>query len=163
MAAAACVSTALSAPSIPPARYNLHDVTIGWVQSGGLLGVYRKVSITGDGRGHYSSLEVGGKKREEEFTVSREFVEGVIQSMYRVYFFDFRSGYDVAPSIRVGADGTVESVNGNISDAVSTSVFIKIGDFEKTVSFVLDAPPGLKDLAGRLAAAGDEARHRESP
>src|SRR5215831_18660291 len=79
----------------PPASFRLQDVTIVWEQSGGLVGNSRRLTVHGTGEAAYASRETGAEKIDRKFSVSRDTVRGIVEEMFEIYFFDFRTRYSL--------------------------------------------------------------------
>jgi hypothetical protein len=144
-------STSLAAERLdsdtPPGKYALSDVSIEVRESGNQESTSTR--IEGAGRGTVTTTWKLRDDTTSTFQVEPARVFQLLQLCYREGFFGLQSSYGPPPTLRLGADGTVETGSTIIADAGGTSVTVRIGGYMKSVGYLKGSsnpPPVVTEL-----------------
>ncbi len=135
----------------PPLNYRFDEAAVrvqtqhGHGQPGSLL-VLRTAG---------STLAVGA--REDAFPSDGKALLAVINTLYRIRFFDLPSNLPARRSVFLRDDGRVGMQMSNLSDTSTTTVCFTLPGFEKCVAWQTDPPQELDALAQRLLADARQA------
>ena len=146
-------------PAGPPLSYKIQDVTIQLVHNAGYgPGGGYSIHVHGDGTGHYWFSQPPSLPEEWDFSLSRPAVVDLLNAFYKARFFDLSPSYAQQFGVAVSEDGTVTTTETVTADAGSTRITIKIGSYERTVSWSLNAPSELGTLELKIAETRRNAR-----
>jgi len=128
---------------VPPSKYSLSEVSFE-LWEGGSQGS-TSVRFDGTGRGTVKTTWLMRGDTTETFGVEPAKVFELLQLCYREGFFALQSTYGPPPSIRLGADGTIESITTVVADASGTSLTVRLGSYTKSVGYLkgLVKPPSV--------------------
>jgi len=117
-----------------PSTYALVDVSIEFAEGGARGG--RSLEISGKGTGQSRSSWELKADEVTTFSVAPAAVFELLQLCYREQFFDLQSSYGVPNHIRLRPDGTIDTLATVVSHSVPSRVLVRIGKFQKAVSYV---------------------------
>ncbi|MEO8248832.1 MAG: hypothetical protein ABI589_05630 [Burkholderiales bacterium] len=131
----------------PPFDYRLGDagVSVRRLPAHGLAPL--NLLLAGSGR---ASFEHDGKT--QPFALAPDVFLPIVNALYQTRFFDLPDRLLPRRSIFLKDDGSVGTQATRMHDAATTIVCFTLPQFQKCVSYELDAPPELEQLVQRLLA-----------
>jgi hypothetical protein len=133
-----------------PVEYRLDEVSIRLSREHGHGFSPQRVMLAGTGQ---AMLERGGQNLP--FHYPNADLMALLNELYRIRFFTMPTSYTTQYSIFLKDDGTVSTSILRMQDASSTTLCFAVADFEKCVSFSLDGPRELDELAKRIFSEAD--------
>lgn len=149
-------------PTGPPLSYRIQDVTIRLVRQAGFgPGGGYSIQVHGDGTGHYWYSQPPSPPEEWDLSISRPAIVDLLNAFYKARFFELDTSYADQYGVTVSQEGVVTTTVTDAADAGATILTIRVGSYEKSVSWSLWAPAelatlGLKVTAARMAREAHE-------
>ena len=129
--------------NFPPNKYQLNDVKITLTRHAGVIKGSQREKIIFSGNGH-STIELKGK--EQAFNYSSKELLSLINSLYKIRFFDLPKRYNIRYSVFLNDDGSVGTNALKMADTSNTTVCFTLPSFEKCVTYDSNKPKELESL-----------------
>ena len=160
----ACLATTLllvtvgsesEGPKHPPSTYELSDVTVRLVKTGGRNSIVFEISGTGSGRVRRNGYQ--GSVETCTFQLDTATVLDLINSFHEMYFFDLAERYSFPYRAVLGDDGKIHTEFIWQSAGGGSTVTIQIGEYTKTSGFFVEGPRQLEWLAKHIQTLSETA------
>lgn len=132
-----------STNNFPPNKYELNEVEIKFTRHAGMIkGATRKqITVAGNGS---STIELNGKEHSLNYS-STELVT-LINSLYKIRFFDLPTRYNLNYTVSLNDDGSLTTNALNMLDSTNTTACFSLSNFEKCVTYSNDKPYELENI-----------------
>lgn len=133
-------------PHGPPLTYRIDAVNLRFTRyPGNSAFPIHRISLSGRGS---ATLERNGAPLHISY--SNENLIVLLNTLYKIHFFELPAKYTTRYSVFLKDDGTVATSALRLSDAASTSVCFEVGEYEKCVTYGRDGPCELENLVDRV-------------
>lgn len=129
--------------NFPPNKYLLSDLEIKFTRHAGMIKGSTKKQIIISGNGS-SIIELKGK--EQPFKYSSTEIVSLINSFYKIRFFDLPTHYNTSFSVFLNNDGSVGTKALRMMDSANTTICFSLPNFEKCVTYSKDKPFELENI-----------------
>jgi len=152
-AGTAMAADARLGPEGPPLRYPIDSVSVTVRHSPGPVrgAQVRQLVLPGAGRATLTRGEAAAS-----FDYAAADLMGVLNSLYRMRFFDLPTDLVARYSVYLKDDGTVGTGHMRLLDRASTEVCVRLADYEKCVRYADGEPVALDALVRQLDAEADQ-------
>lgn len=135
----------------PPSRYPLQEVTVSVIKQGGNPLFGRRTGwVFGDGRCRYDVDKAEQHTETVCPALPRAVLLELLNTFYRIHFFDLKQSYTTRYRVTLQAGQELQMTALRLADSASTSVCLRLGDYQKCVTFSQDPPTDLAQLADTL-------------
>ncbi|MCZ4304097.1 hypothetical protein O4G98_05070 [Zoogloeaceae bacterium G21618-S1] len=140
-------------PEGPPLRYPVDGVSVAIRQlPGSVRGAQtRRLVLPGAGRATLTRGEAVAS-----FDYAAADLMGVLNTLYRMRFFDLPTDLVARYSVYLNDDGVVGTSHMRLLDRASTEVCVRLADYEKCVRYADGEPAALDALVRQLNAEADQ-------
>ncbi|WP_426359147.1 hypothetical protein ACPUVO_02565 [Pseudocolwellia sp. HL-MZ19] len=142
-----------SESNVLPSTYKLDEVSLTFIRHSGAKknnGV-RKVSIS------LTTSTIQTTKGDKTFfNYSSDELLKLINTLYRIKFFDLPTHHNLKYSIYLKEDGSVATTLLHMADTSSTTVCFELSTYKKCVTYGLDAPEKLKAFSNNIFSEAEQ-------